>query len=87
MIPVTLVYPYPLGHHVGKQKDVDLHGMPRVGEFLGGMISTLIARVERVEQFTVQSGRRVLVWISIPGRPTGVPESYWTDSGWTSDGC
>ncbi len=82
MIHCTLI-------HECHRLTVDLRALPVPGTEIGGCLSTLTLRVERVQQWPAGSGVPVCVWIGVPGfgakRP--VPEAYWAESGWTRCEC
>ncbi len=90
-IPVTLLFPHPRGCSRGRILDVDLPAVPPLYSSLRGFLDppgtelpTLRLRVEALE---LERDGRVLVTVSLPGRPEGVPATLWTAAGWRADGC
>jgi len=70
---------------------VDLPALPPLYALLRGYLDppgtelpTLALRVESLE---LRRDGRVVVTVSLPGRPEGVPTTLWTAAGWTVCAC
>ncbi len=93
-IACTLLHHFSTGCSRGRILDVDLPALPPLYSMLRGFLDppgtrpALLTLHLRVEGLELQRDGRVLVTVSLPGRPaSGVPTTLWTAAGWRTEGC